>query len=73
MNPRVMAFCALAVLVALHTPAANDRKEPWVRHVKGKRIKLWLDGSFASGDGFLDEQLSAVCGREPIRRHPAAS
>jgi hypothetical protein len=37
------------------------------------RIKLWLGGSFSSGDESLYEQSSAVCGRARPRRHPAAS
>ena len=33
MSRKVMLLCATAVFITLHTPAANDRKGPWVRHV----------------------------------------
>jgi hypothetical protein len=55
MNRRVMVLCAIAVFIALHAPAASDRKEPWVRHVVTENfVNFAASAADFTGDGLVD-------------------
>lgn len=55
MNRKVMVLCAMTVFIALHSPAASDRKAPWVRHVITERFaNLTASAADFTGDGLID-------------------
>src|SRR4026207_525362 len=55
MNRRVMVLCVVTVAMALRAPAANDRKEPWIRHVITEDcVNFAASAADFTGDGRVD-------------------